>query len=103
MLRALPRCPQSVLSLARMLLGLLLGTTVAYPDTTGVSSEHLTEGILGPPQGTGRAYLAGWGDTLLFAGTSVRTTGKSGVFWTQLCLAGEPVPALVLRCRSRAP
>ncbi|XP_036246916.1 cadherin-related family member 4 isoform X1 [Molothrus ater] len=57
-----------------MLLGFLLGITVAYPDTNGVSSEHLTEGILGPPQGIARAHLAGCGDTLLFAGTFVRAT-----------------------------
>ncbi|XP_068057662.1 cadherin-related family member 4 isoform X2 [Anomalospiza imberbis] len=57
-----------------MLLGLLLCITVAYANTTGVSSEHLTEGILGPPQGIARAHLAGCGDTLLFAGTFVRAT-----------------------------
>ncbi|XP_015496830.1 cadherin-related family member 4 isoform X1 [Parus major] len=57
-----------------MLLGLLLSITVAYPDTTGVSSEHLTEGILWLSQGIARAHLAGWGDTFLFAGTVVRAT-----------------------------
>lgn len=98
MLMAFP----GVLSIARMLLGLLLGITVAYPDTSGVSSEHLAEGILGPPQGIARARLAGCGDTLLFAGTFIRATGKSGVLWTQLCLPGKAVPALVLGCRSRA-
>lgn len=30
--QAFPGCPQNVLSIARMLLGLLLGTTEAYPD-----------------------------------------------------------------------
>ncbi|XP_064311742.1 cadherin-related family member 4 [Phalacrocorax carbo] len=30
---------------------------------------------LGPPQGIARTHLAGWGDTLLFAGTSVRAAG----------------------------
>lgn len=65
--------------------------------------QSITEGILGPPQGIAGAHLAGWGDTVLFAGTFVRATGKSGVPWTQLCLAGRRVPALVLKCSSRAP
>nr|XP_031361808.1 cadherin-related family member 4 [Lonchura striata domestica] len=72
--RALPGCPQGVLSIARMLLRLLLCIAMAYADTTGVSSEHLTEGLLGLPQGIARAHLAGCSDTLLFSGTFVRTT-----------------------------
>lgn len=69
-----------VLSIVRILLGILLGITVAYLDTTEISSEHDTEGTLGPSQGIARAHLAGWGDTLLFAGTFIRATGKSGCF-----------------------
>lgn len=44
-----------VLSIVRILLGILLGITVAYLDTTEISSEHDTEGTLGPSQGITRA------------------------------------------------